>query len=197
MSAAAILERASEAGLALFVAKSGALGYHGDAVVFAAMRAELLSHKPEILSALIATAANEAHTLSPIQNQVKGLAGHAWQRLAENMTPERWAKIAELMASADDGERFLSDWTARNILALNIARGVVSSNQTRAVICRACGPVFTHRTRADDPTGQDGSEQGLDCVLSCEWCGRGVPSRRPELGVPSRRPELGGMIPCF
>jgi len=104
------------------------------------------------------------------------------------MTPERWAKIAELMASADDGARFLSDWTARNILALNIARGVVSSNQTHAVICRACGPVFTHRTRADDPTGQDGSEQGLDCVLSCEWCGRGVPSRRPE---------LGGMAECF
>ena len=104
------------------------------------------------------------------------------------MTPERWTNIAELMASADDGARFLSDWTARNILALNIARDIVSSNQTRAVICRACGPVFTHRTRADDPTGQDGSEQGLDCVLSCEWCGRGVPSRRPE---------LGGMIPCF
>ena len=67
-------------------------------------------------------------------------------------------------------------------LALNIARGIVSQEQTRAVICRACRPVFTHRTRADDPTGQDGSEQGLDCVLTCEWCGRGVPSRRPELG---------------
>ena len=197
MIADEILQRASNAGLVLFVAKSGALGYHGETAVFAAMRAELLSHKPEILSALIATAADEASTLSPIQNQVKQLAGHAWQRLAANMTPERWTNIAELMASADDGARFLFDWTARNILALNIARGIVSSNQTHAVICRACGPVFTHRTRADDPTGQDGNEQGLDCVLSCEWCGRGVPSRRPELGVPSRRPELGGMIPCF
>ena len=197
MSAAAILQRASDDGLVLFVANSGALGYQGDAAVFASMRADLLANKPEILAALIATAANEAHTLSPIQNQVMQLAGHAWQRLAASMTPERWTNIAELMASADDGARFLKDWTARNILALNIARGVVSSNQTRAVICRACGPVFTHRTRADDPTGQDGSEQGLDCVLSCEWCGRGVPSRRPELGVPSRRPELGGMIPCF
>ena len=89
------------------------------------------------------------------------------------------------MASAQDGARFLRDWTARNILALNIARGIVSPNQTRAVICRACGPVFTHRTRADDPTGHDGKESGLDCVLSCEWCGRGVPSRRPELeGMP-------------
>ena len=188
MSAAAILQRASDAGLVLFVAKSGALGYQGDAAVFASMRADLLANKPEILAALIATAANEAHTLSPFQNDVKELAGHAWQRLAENMTPERWANIAELMVSADDGARFLSDWTARNILVLNIARGVVSLNQTHAVICRACGPVFTHRTRADDPTGQDGSEQGLDCVLSCEWCGRGVPSRRPE---------LGGMSPCF
>ncbi len=188
MSAAAILQRASDAGLALFVAKSGALGYQGDAAVFASMRVELLANKPEILAALIATAANEAHTLSPIQNDVKELARHSWQRLAENMTPERWANIAELMASADDGARFLKDWTARNILALNIARGIVSQEQTHAVICRACGPVFTHRTRADDPTGQDGSEQGLDCVLSCEWCGRGVPSRRPE---------LGGMHSCF
>lgn len=188
MSAVAILQRASDAGLVLFVAKSGALGYHGDAVVLASMRAELVANKPEILAALIATAANEAHTLSPIQINVKELAGHSWQRLAASMTPERWANIAELMASAKDGARFLKDWTARNILALNIARGIVSSNQTHAVICRACGPVFTHRTRADDPTGQDGSEHGLDCVLSCEWCGRGVPSRRPV---------LGGMSPCF
>ena len=75
MSAAAILQRASDAGLVLFVAKSGALGYQGDAAVFASMRADLLANKPEILAALIATAANEAHTLSPIQNQVKGLAG--------------------------------------------------------------------------------------------------------------------------
>ena len=89
------------------------------------------------------------------------------------------------MASAQDGARFLRDWTARNILALNIARGIVSPEQTHAVICRECGPVFTHRTRADDPTGHDGKESGLDCVLSCEWCGRGVPSRRPELeGMP-------------
>ena len=129
-----------------------------------------------------------AENFDALQNQVRQLAGHSWQRLAASMTPERWDNIAELMASVDDGARFLFDWTARNILVLNIARGVVSSNQTHAVICRACGPVFTHRTRADDPTGQDGSEQGLDCVLSCEWCGRGVPSRRPE---------LGGMIPCF
>lgn len=188
MSAAAILQRASDAGLVLFVAKSGALGYQGDAAVFASMRAELLANKPDILAALIVIAANEADTLSPIQKQVKGLAGHSWQRLAENMTPERWANIAELMASAENGQRFLRDWTARNILALNIARGIVSQEQTRAVICRACGPVYTHRTRADDPTGQDGNEQGLDCVLSCEWCGRGVPSRRPE---------LGGMPSCF
>jgi hypothetical protein len=186
VSAGAILQRASDAGLALFVAKSGALGYQGDAAVFASMRAELLANKPEILAALIATAANEAQTLSPIQNQVKELAGHAWQRLAETMTPERWANIAELMASAEDGKRFLKDWTARNILALNIARGIVSPEQTRAVICRACGPVFTHRTWADDPAGQDGDEHGIDCVLSCEWCGRGVPNRRPELrGMPS------------
>ena len=136
------------------------------------------------------TVANYKHEfdVADLQNQVIQLAGHSWQQLAASMTPERWANIAELMASADDGARFLSDWTARNILALNIARGVVSSNQTRAVICRACGPVFTHRTRADDPTGQDGSEQGLDCVLSCEWCGRGVPNQRPE---------LGGMVSCF
>ena len=165
MIADEILQRASNAGLVLFVANSCALGYQGETAVFAAMRAELAAHKSEILAALIAIAANEAHTLSPIQNQVKGLAGHSWQRLAASMTPERWANIAELMASADDGALFLSDWTARNILALNIARGVVSSNQTRAVICRACGPVFTHRTRADDPTGQDGSEHGIDCVL--------------------------------
>ena len=129
-----------------------------------------------------------AENFDALQNQVRQLAGHSWQQLAASMTPERWANIAELMASADDGARFLKDWTARNILALNIARGVVSQEQTRAVICRACGPVFTHRTRADDPTGQDGSEQGLDCVLSCEWCGRGVPNRRPE---------LGGMPSCF
>ena len=129
-----------------------------------------------------------AENFDALQNQVMQLAGHGWQRLAENMTPERWANIAELMASAKDGARFLKDWTARNILALNIARGIVSPEQTHAVMCRACGPVFTHRTRADDPTGQDGSEQGLDCVLSCEWCGRGVPSRRPE---------LGGMAECF
>ena len=188
MIAEEILQRASNAGLVLFVAKSGALGYHGETAVFAAMRAELAAHKPEILAALIATAANEASTLSPIQNQVKGLAGHAWQRLAASMTPERWAKLAELMASADDGARFLSDWTARNIAAVNIAHGIVSPQQTRAVICRACGPVFTHRARGYDRAGQDGTEHGLDCVLSCEWCGRGVPSRRPE---------LGGMIPCF
>ena len=55
------------------------------------------------------------------------------------MTPERWANAAELMVSADDGARFLSDWTARNALALNIARSIVSQEQTRAVICRACG----------------------------------------------------------
>ena len=181
MSAAAILQRASDAGLVLFVAKSGALGYQGDAAVFASMRAELLANKPEILAALIATAANEASTLSPIQNDVKELAGHSWQRLAASMTPERWRNIAELMGGAEDGARFLRDWTARNILALNIARGIVSQEQTHAVICRACGPVFTHRTRAVDPSGQDGDDEGIDCVLSCEWCGRGVPSRRPEL----------------
>ena len=123
-----------------------------------------------------------------LQNQVRHLAVYCWQELLATMTPERWANIAELKANAEDGERFLKDWTARNILALNIARGIVSPNQTRAVICRACGPVFTHRTRADDPTGQDGSEQGLDCVLSCEWCGRGAPNQRPE---------LGGMAECF
>jgi hypothetical protein len=183
LSAAAIFQRASDAGLALFVAKSGALGYQGDAAVFASMRVELLANKPEILAALIATAAHEAQTLSPIQNHVKGLAGHGWQRLAASMTPERWANIAELVASAKDGARFLKDWTTRNALALNIARGIVSPEQTRPVICRHCGPVFTHRTRADDPTGHDSSERGLDCVLSCEWCGRGVPSRRPELGA--------------
>ena len=138
--------------------------------------------------ATVAVANAQSELGKVLQNQVRQLAGHGWQRLAENMTPERWQNIAELMASAKDGARFLKDWTARNILALNIARGIVSSNQTHAVICRACGPVFTHRTRADDPTGQDGNEQGLDCVLSCEWCGRGVPSRRPE---------LGGMSECF
>ena len=138
--------------------------------------------------ATVAVANAQSELGKVLQNQVRQLAGHSWQQLAASMTPERWTKIAELMASAKDGARFLRDWTARNILALNIARGIVSSNQTHAVICRACGPVFTHRTRADDPTGQDGNEQGLDCVLSGEWCGRGVPSRRPE---------LGGMAECF
>lgn len=179
MTAAAILRRASDAGLALFVAKSGALGYHGDAVVFASMRAELLANKSGILAALNATGANEARTLSPLQNQVQVLAGHAWQRLAESMTPRRWENIAALIASAEDGERFLKDWTARNVLALKIANGIVSPGQTRPVICRHCGPVFTMRTEADDPSGQDGNEDGLDCVLSCEWCGRGVPHYRP------------------
>lgn len=181
MSAAAILQRANDSGLALFVAKSGALGYHGDAVVFASMRAELLANKPAILAALIATA-NQARMLSPLQNQVQVLAGHAWQRLAEGMTPQRWESIAVLIASAEDGGRFLKDWTTRNVLALKIAEGIVSPEQTRPVICRHCGPVFTMRTEADDPSGQDGRQGDLDCVRSCEWCGRGVPSRRPEIG---------------
>ena len=37
-------------------------------------------------------------------------------------------------------------------------------------------------TRADDPGRAGWHRTGLDCVLSCELCGRGVPSRRPELG---------------
>ncbi len=143
------------------------------------MRAELLANKPDILALLIAAAANEVQTLSPVQNEVKALAGHAWKRIAESMTPERWANIAELMVSANDGHAFVSDWTARNVAAVNIAHGIVSPDQTHEVICRHCGPVFTRRKFADYPSAQDGREHGLDCVLSCEWCGCGVPNRRP------------------
>lgn len=123
-----------------------------------------------------------AEKFDALQTQVRQLAGHGWHELLAAMTPDRWQNITELLASTEYGERFIKDWAARNVLALKIAKGIVSPEQTRPVICRHCGPVFTMRTVADDPTGQDGNEDGLDCVLSCEWCGRGIPSRRPELG---------------
>ena len=167
----------------LTVATSATVGTYQAASVATVAPVTVANYKREFdQAACVASVAPVTVASSDVQNQVRQLAGHAWQRLAASMTPERWANIAELMASADDGARFLSDWTARNIAAVNIAHGIVSPQQTRAVICRACGPVFTHRARGYDRAGQDGTEHGLDCVLSCEWCGRGVPSRRPELG---------------